>query len=229
MHTVTLPESGTGNVAPQSAGASLVVVYRDPSEPLRKILFYDGIAVLPDLAGAKMSQTIRGIYQSGPASPPGSRTSSARARATRPNGCSSKAPAPRRGFEPMRSLENESVGPIVDQPDVRLRQAIEQPAAATFSSLMPGATIAADGFGEFVTTTVDHQSGSPYDCLAFAATIFSTTVMDQEGVGIGDGIPDGIEGGVPGLVRDADGTNLPNLRRSVPVTFSETSSSRWTR
>src|SRR5436190_8629499 len=52
-HTVTLPESGTGNVAPQSAGASLVVVYRDPSEPLRKIVFYDGIAVLPDITGAQ--------------------------------------------------------------------------------------------------------------------------------------------------------------------------------
>ena len=59
-HTIRLPESGTGNIPPQSAGASLVVVYRDPSEPLRKILFYDGIAVLPDIAGAQLSQTIRG-------------------------------------------------------------------------------------------------------------------------------------------------------------------------
>ena len=78
---------------PQSAGASLVVVYRDPSEPLRKILVYDGIAVLPDIAGATLAQTIRGIYQSSATSPPSSHTSSAAARQTRPNGCFSRVRA----------------------------------------------------------------------------------------------------------------------------------------
>ena len=72
---------------------------------------------------------------------------------------------------------------------------------------MPGGTNPADGFGEFVTTSVDHRNISPYDCLSLAATIFSTTVKDLEN----DGIPDGIEDGVGGLVRDADGTILPNL------------------
>jgi hypothetical protein len=59
QHTVTLPEAGTGNQVPQSAGASLVVVYRDPREPLRRILTYDGIAITPNLDGAKFVQNIR--------------------------------------------------------------------------------------------------------------------------------------------------------------------------
>src|SRR5436190_5185152 len=44
-HVVRLPKRGTGNQTPESAGASLVVVYRDPAEPLRKIVLYDGISV----------------------------------------------------------------------------------------------------------------------------------------------------------------------------------------
>ena len=41
LNTVTLPEAGNGNNTPQSAGASLLVVYRNPAEPLRKIVVYD--------------------------------------------------------------------------------------------------------------------------------------------------------------------------------------------
>ena len=47
-----LPDPAPAMLAPQSAGASLVVVYRDPSGAAQQILFYDGIAVLPDIAGA---------------------------------------------------------------------------------------------------------------------------------------------------------------------------------
>src|SRR5262249_39157278 len=38
---VTLPEL-SGNHAIQSAGATLVLVYRDPSMPLKKVLLFDG-------------------------------------------------------------------------------------------------------------------------------------------------------------------------------------------
>src|SRR5205823_5026412 len=34
LHTVKLPDSGTGNGSPTSAGATLLVVYRDPAQPL---------------------------------------------------------------------------------------------------------------------------------------------------------------------------------------------------
>ena len=47
-----------------SAGATLVVVYRDPRQPLRKIVVYDGLAVLPNTAGASLQQPLHGIYQS---------------------------------------------------------------------------------------------------------------------------------------------------------------------
>src|SRR5205085_2133489 len=46
--------------------ASLVVVYKlnSATEPLRKIVFYDGLAVLPNLDGASLVQPLQGIYQS---------------------------------------------------------------------------------------------------------------------------------------------------------------------
>ena len=49
LHTVSLPDAGNGNQVPQTAGATLVVVYRhpDPTEPLRKIVLYDGIYIQP--------------------------------------------------------------------------------------------------------------------------------------------------------------------------------------
>ena len=52
--TVTLPEAGTGNKVPQSAGASLLIVYRDPDpdptvpsppQPLRTVVVYDGVKI----------------------------------------------------------------------------------------------------------------------------------------------------------------------------------------
>jgi len=64
LNTVTLPESGFGNDPPQSAGATLVVVYRDPSEPLRKILVNEGIYIQPQ--GATTTQTLQGFYKSAP-------------------------------------------------------------------------------------------------------------------------------------------------------------------
>ena len=58
LNTVTLPE-GSGNQVPSSAGATLLVVYRDATQPLTKISLYDGICVQEP--GATMNQTIRGF------------------------------------------------------------------------------------------------------------------------------------------------------------------------
>ena len=46
-HTVTLPDSGIFNFVPQSAGASLLVIYQDPDQaaPLTSIVVYDGLHV----------------------------------------------------------------------------------------------------------------------------------------------------------------------------------------
>ena len=60
-NTVTLPQLN-GNLVPESAGASLVIVYRDPAQPLRKISLYDGIYIQPQ--GDSMLQHLRGFYKS---------------------------------------------------------------------------------------------------------------------------------------------------------------------
>ena len=70
QHTVTLREK-TGNSAIQTAGATLLLVYRvlDPMEPLRKIVQGNGLyTVLMGSSAAPeadvMSQHIRGFYKS---------------------------------------------------------------------------------------------------------------------------------------------------------------------
>ena len=69
---------------------------------------------------------------------------------------------------------------------------------------MPGNDLL-EGDGEEVRTFVDHGSTSPYECLSWAAIIFSTTVMDTDS----DEIPDKLED-VSGL-KDPNGEALPDL------------------
>src|SRR6185503_13412807 len=58
LHTVGVPES-LGNNPPDTAGASLVVVYRNPAAntPLKRIVLYDGMHIAPQ--GEITQQTIR--------------------------------------------------------------------------------------------------------------------------------------------------------------------------
>ena len=60
---------------------------------------------------------------------------------------------------------------------------------AYVTSLMPG-TDTGDGYGETVSTTVYCTKTNPYDCLSWAAIVFSTPVKDDDG----DGLPDKLEG-----------------------------------
>src|SRR5258708_2990067 len=71
-NTVTLPEKGSANQVPQSAGASLFVVYRDPTLPLTKIVAYDGL-FMPSGPGGVMTQTLRGFWKSASRKPGTSR------------------------------------------------------------------------------------------------------------------------------------------------------------
>ena len=70
-------------------------------------------------------------------------------------------------------------------------------------------------FGETATTSVDHTKTSPYECLTWAAIVFSTPVKDDDH----DGLPDKLEDSTTAL-RDPDGLGptgqavqhpLPNL------------------
>ncbi len=73
------------------------------------------------------------------------------------------------------------------------------------TSKMPGTDLN-NGYGEQVAITVDHTKTSPYDCLAWAAMIFSTTVKDTDGDGLIDKLED-----ISGL-KDPGGAPLPDLR-----------------
>lgn len=190
LHTVTLPETGTGNGVPQSAGATLFVVYLDPAEPLTRIVLYDGISI--QAPGVITTQTIRGFLQS---------SADPRAKITHIVG--SGAPN-----KTDRLLFNGS--PLATD----ALQLGASPASdrgwsnPTFnvSRLMPGAMSAA-GYGEEVTTAVDHGMNSPYDCLAWAAIICSTTVKDTDD----DGYPDLLESSTTPL-KGPDGQTLPDMR-----------------
>ena len=68
--TVALPDSGgggtqssgTSNQATLLQGASLVVVYRDPTQPLRSVVLYDGGYTL-NSSSPMMTQTVQGFYE----------------------------------------------------------------------------------------------------------------------------------------------------------------------
>ena len=64
-HTVTLP-AVSGNQIPESAGASLVVVYvsPDPAAPLKKIVIYDGIHLKP-IAQCRRRSATAGVLSVG--------------------------------------------------------------------------------------------------------------------------------------------------------------------
>ena len=67
-HPVVLPDSGSGNSVPTTAGASLVLVYRDPSMPLSAIVIYDGGYTM-DQSTQRMTRTIEGFYQASSSNP----------------------------------------------------------------------------------------------------------------------------------------------------------------
>ena len=68
VHEVHLPDAGGDvNLAPSTAGASLVVIYRDPTKPLRGIVIYDG-GFTVDKRTPNLNIVMSGYYQ--PASEP---------------------------------------------------------------------------------------------------------------------------------------------------------------
>jgi hypothetical protein len=179
-HTVTLPEAGTGNQVPQAAGASLFVIYRDLSTSARltSISVYEGIYIQPP--GATMKQTIRGFLQS---------STSQDVRMTHLVGSGAKNSTDRvwfnNGRTPPTLLATDAFKGTNNASSDR---AWANPTLVVPSNSMPGSFFN-DGYGETVTTTVDHVTTNPYDCLSWAAIIFSAAVPDQDH----DGLPDIVE------------------------------------
>ena len=194
LHTVTLPEAGTGNQVPSSAGATLVVVYRDPdpTAQLTSVVIYDGIAV--QAPGETTSRTIRGFYQS---------ADSPAAKITHIVG--SGAP----NYTDRLWVNDNLIGQDVfwASASPSSDRAWSSPTVELTEQML--GTDPGYGYGEEVTTRVDHGSSSPYDCLAWAAIVMSTTVQDTDG----DGLQDNLETGA--VTTHPSGQDLPNLRGMV--------------
>jgi hypothetical protein len=213
LHKVSLP-TRNGNQIPESAGASLVIVYVDKSEPLTKIVFYDGIHVQASL-NDPMKQTLRGFYLS----------SSTRSAKITHIIASGQPNANERVFfndgQPASSAlpYDPTLGTKVSPPNPIAGGTSSQRAwtdlTYTVSGLMNPGNSSTGGYGETATTTVDHSGGGGYDCLTWGAVIFSTAVQDAEtngdGGALGDGLPDGLEEASGGL-KDPDGQDLPDLK-----------------
>ena len=200
LHTVSLP-TRNGNQLPESAGATLVIVYRDPSQPLRKIVFYDGIHIQSSLTDT-MTQTLRGIYRSSAAK---SASITTLLGAGQPN-------------NNEQVLFNDGTETLISPPNPVFGGSSSERSwsALTYdvSALMTPGNNSSGGFGETATAKIRHLPGGGDDCLTLEGIIFSTAVADadpnSDGGPAGDGIPDGIEDAVGGLT-DANGEPLPNL------------------
>jgi hypothetical protein len=200
LHIVKLP-TRNGNQLPESGGANLVVVYRVPSEPLRKIVFYDGIHIQESLTDT-MTQTLRGFYKS-------SATKSAKITfmvgSGQPN--NNERFFFNDGTETKVSPNNPAFGGSSSE---RAWSALTY----DVSNLMNPGNNSSGGFGETAIAKIDHSAGGGDDCLTWEGVVFSTAVADtdpnSDGGPLGDGLPDGLEDATNGLT-DADGQPLPNL------------------
>jgi hypothetical protein len=195
---VTLADGGTGNVVPSTAGASLVVVFKDPSRPLSSIVIYDGGYTM-DNATDFMNRTITGFYDAGVS--PGISNISAKITHLVGDGSTAKSEVLRFGsgttattqiaLNPFKGLSATPTAsdPAWDNVTFDVSGLVAQDASA-------------------VTTRVDHDSFTPFDCLSWGAIIFRTTVQDTDNDGLLDAWE--LDHGTSPLV-DPTGRALPNL------------------
>jgi hypothetical protein len=152
-HQVQLPDGG----GVTALGASLVVIYRDPTSPLNAIVLYDG-AYTMDQSHGSMFQRIQGFYQ------PATTT----AKLTHIVGSS-------QGNKSERLLFNGSA--IATNPFQATRGASwDNPTFQVTSST----TLAQ------VTTSVDQGGFNSCDCLTWSAIVYRTAVKDSDDDGLLD-------------------------------------------
>jgi Big-like domain-containing protein len=205
-HTVTLPVRA-GNQIPESAGASLVVIYREdpdpgipPTEPLRRIVIYDGVHVQGSIDEVT-TLNVQGFYK---------RSSSPSAKLAYIGASGQPNPNERilfnNQFLPL-STDAFNVGSSSQRGWANPSYDV-----SSYMNLATNSTT----YGETVTTTLDHQpANGGYDCLTTGAVVFSTAVDDFDNDGLPDGLED-VSGSLLGhasySLKDPDGTELPNLR-----------------
>jgi hypothetical protein len=143
---------------PRALGASLLVVYRDPTKPLSAVVIYDG--AYPKRALAKMVQPISGFYQASATSPAAKMTHIVG------DGRALLGEQVLLGARPIaRNPYTSADGPKWDDP--------------TFANLPLPANAGS------TTVTVDRAGLLP-DCLTFSAIVLRTTVQDADGDGLLD-------------------------------------------
>ena len=179
-HTVKLPVRD-GNGVPESAGASLVVVYRDqnPNAPLKKVLIYDGNVLKPNINTAAQPDH-QGLLRIGDDQVREDHAHRLQRSAEQPAEVlvqgRRRQPMPRPS-EPVRS------------PTARRRSGGGPTRRSMSSTLMDPGNYPGE-YGETVQTSIVHQpnNGSD-DCVASGAVVFSTSVADVDK----DGLPDALE------------------------------------
>ena len=204
-HTVRLPDNGTGNQTPQTAGASLLIIYRLPTDPLRSIVLYDGLQIKPTTTLPSTSQILRGFYEA---------SDNPDARLTMLVGSGAKNTSERVQFGAGAAMD-----PIVATNPFFTRAANSPGSDRAWdgptwdvSAAMPDSP--PTEYGDEVTVRVSHTGATPYDCLATSAIAFSTTVKDSDFDGLLDVWETGdVSGAAPthAPLLDPTGEPLPNL------------------
>ena len=201
LNTVTLPDEGVHDDVPESAGATLVVVYQDPSAtaPLRRIVVFDGGHILA--RGETTNERVRGFYQA-------VHTSAGRSQLThilastdydinnsRPTVSFNNVPIPGSTIN-FGHVDNDHRAWLTQTLDVTAQMA----------------NVGVEGeTGEQFTTSITRPANDANSCITEVATIFSTTVTDVDE----DGLLDIVEDPSPFRVtklRDPNGQVLPQLQ-----------------
>ena len=187
-HRVELPDSGNGNQFPESAGASLVVIYRHSDSPLTGIVLYEGFNHTPSTQ--TMSQTLRGFFQRAPG---------AVGKLTQMVGNGQPNTSEQVSFNQV--LQPSVVDPFMSSPSSQ---------RGWRSLTLTGLNMAGSGntstYGEEVTTAVTHTNTSE-ECLAWTGFQFSVPVRDDDR----DGLLNSWESADVTSLHDPDDTPLPNL------------------
>jgi hypothetical protein len=200
-HTVVLPEAGTGNQVPQTAGASLVIIFRDTRDdispaagiqrpPLTSIVIYDGLDI--QAQGATSTETIKGFYEA---------STNPTATLTAIVGSGAKNTTEQLSFNNQVIATNPFIG--VNSPGSD--RGWDSP---TFdvSALMGLSTTTS--YGQQADVSITHGNAAPYDCLNQTAVILNTTDKDTDN----DGILNSWESlGTSGALLDPNGVALPDL------------------
>jgi hypothetical protein len=183
--TVLLPDSGSIGGVPATEGASLVVIYRRPDLPFKSIVIFDGSFTASNYEDS-LNQTLYGFYQASTYNPV--------AKITHIVAGGQKNSLQRLSFNGVQIATNPFVGTRGNSWDD-----LTYEVGFGSRNLVPAGAAS-------VSTRVD-QAGF-FNCLAWSAILFSTTVQDTDE----DGLLDIWEAqGFKDLLTGAVLVNLPRM------------------